>query len=91
MTKELDTSSVQDWIPGLKRCRTTGCTAATNSARAHAMLPSEEDSTVNYKLNCPAWRKSYADVLLGDWLWEIVDNIGSHGNGSLPAPLGISC
>jgi hypothetical protein len=30
---------------------------------AHAMLASAEGSTVNYKLNCPAWYKLYAETL----------------------------
>ncbi len=28
------------------------------------MLPSEEGGTVNYKQNCPAWHKPYAEALL---------------------------
>jgi hypothetical protein len=28
------------------------------------MLLSEEGRTLNYKLNCPAWHKPYAEVLL---------------------------
>jgi hypothetical protein len=27
------------------------------------MLASEEGRTVNYKLNCPAWYKPYAEIL----------------------------
>jgi hypothetical protein len=38
--------------------------ATSRSAKAHAILASEEGSTVNYKLNCPAWYKTYAEVLL---------------------------
>jgi hypothetical protein len=34
------------------------------SAKAHAILASEEGSTVNYELNCPAWYKPYDEVLL---------------------------
>jgi len=38
---------------GLKPCGTTESRAATTSAKAHAILPSAERSTVNCKLNCP--------------------------------------
>ena len=60
----VDASDVQDLTPGLTPCRTTGATTATRSAKAHAMLLSEEGSPLNYKLNCPAWHKPYAEALL---------------------------
>jgi len=45
-------------------CPTTRATVASRSAKAHAMLSPEEGSTVNYELNCPAWYKPNAEVLL---------------------------
>jgi hypothetical protein len=42
----------------------TGATAATRSAKAHAMLLSEESSTLNYKQNCPVLHRPYAGLLL---------------------------
>jgi hypothetical protein len=38
--------------------------AAARSEKAHAMLASVKGSAVNCKLNCPAWRKPHAEVLL---------------------------
>jgi hypothetical protein len=64
MPQEIDASDVQDWTPGLKPCPTTGATAATRSAKGHAMLPAEEGDTMNYKLDCPAPHTPYADALL---------------------------
>jgi hypothetical protein len=64
MPQELDAANVQDWTQGLKPCPTKGATAATRSAKAHAMLPAEEGSTVNYKLNCPVSHKAHAEALL---------------------------
>lgn len=37
-------------------------TASEALPSAHAMRVSEEASTVNYELNCPAWYKSYDEV-----------------------------
>jgi len=42
----------------------TRATAASLSAKAHAMLASEEGRSVNHELNCPAWSKLYAEVWL---------------------------
>jgi hypothetical protein len=64
MPQEMAASSVPDWTPGQKPCRTTGATVATRSAKAYAMLPAEEGSIVNYKLNCPSSDKPYAKGLL---------------------------
>jgi hypothetical protein len=64
MPQEMDAANVQDWTQGLKLCPTKGATAATRSAKAHAMLPAEKGSTVNYKLNCPASHEPYAEALL---------------------------
>jgi hypothetical protein len=64
MPQEMDASNVQDWTLGLKPCRTTGATVATRSAKAPAMLPTEEGSTVNYKLNCHASHRPDAEALL---------------------------
>ena len=60
MPQESDALGVQDWT---RRLNTTRATVASRSAKAHAMLSSEEGSTVNYELNCPAWYKPYAEVL----------------------------
>jgi hypothetical protein len=49
---------------GLKPRRTTWSTAATRSAWTHAMRAPAEGCTMNYKLNCLAWRKPYIEVLL---------------------------
>ena len=38
--------------------------AAIRSEKAHAMLASVKGSAVNCKVNCPVWRKPYAEVLL---------------------------
>jgi hypothetical protein len=43
-------------------CPTTRATAVRLSAQAYAVLTAEEDSTVNYKLNCAAWDNPYAEV-----------------------------
>jgi hypothetical protein len=56
------------------------------------MLASEEGSTVNYKLNCPASYQPYAEILF-ETDFDRLLTILAAGNrsSSLPAPLGISC
>ena len=36
------------------------------------MLPAEEGSTVNYKLNCPASHKPYAEAFLETDPWKLL-------------------
>jgi hypothetical protein len=64
MPQEIDTRGVQDCTRRLEPCAPTRAIAASRLATAHAMLASEEGSTVNYKLNCPAWCGPYAEILL---------------------------
>jgi hypothetical protein len=46
---------------------------------------------MSYKLNYPASRKPYVDALLETDSERLLANLGSRRNGSLPAPLRISC
>jgi hypothetical protein len=62
--QEADPSTVQDWKPDLQSTRTRGPAAANRSAKAHAIVPSEEGSRVNANLAYPAWHKPYAEALL---------------------------
>jgi hypothetical protein len=57
---KVDGRGVQDWAWDLKPGLTSRATAAACSAKAHAMLASEEGSAVNHKLNCRAGPKPYA-------------------------------
>jgi hypothetical protein len=41
-----------------------GATAATRSAKAHAIQASKDGSTVKYKLNCSAWPRLYSEDLV---------------------------
>jgi hypothetical protein len=54
------------------------------------MLASEEGSTVNYKLNCPAWFEPHAEALLETDLERLLKISAATEIASIPAPLEIN-